>query len=84
MTLVIQTPEKLSPEAKEVLRHFDQLTGNTLNQEEPASESKGKAKKKGFMDKLKKHLKNNKKVAAKTRLSFRSHTILLRLPVLLR
>ena len=32
MTLVIQTPEKLSPEAKEVLRHFDQLTGNTLNQ----------------------------------------------------
>jgi chaperone protein DnaJ len=29
------------------------LTGNTLNQEEPASESKGKAKKKGFMDKLK-------------------------------
>lgn len=36
-----------------MLRHFDQLTGNTLNQEEPASESKGKAKKKGFMDKLK-------------------------------
>ena len=53
VTLVIQTSEKLSPEAKEVLRHFDQLTGNTLNQEEPASESKGKAKKKGFMDKLK-------------------------------
>ena len=53
VTLVIQTPEKLSPEAKEVLRHFDQLTGNTLNQEEPASESKGKAKKKGFMDTLK-------------------------------
>ena len=53
VTLVIQTPEKLSPEAKEVLRHFDQLTGNTLNQEEPASESKGKAKKKGCMDKLK-------------------------------
>ena len=53
VTLVIQTPEKLSPEAKEVHRHFDQLTGNTLNQEEPASESKGKAKKKGFMDKLK-------------------------------
>ena len=24
VTLVIQTPEKLSPEAKEVLRHFDQ------------------------------------------------------------
>ena len=53
VTLVIQTPGKLSPEAKEALRHFDQLTGNTLNQEEPASESKGKAKKKGFMDKLK-------------------------------
>ena len=41
MTLVIQTPEKLSPEAKEVLRHFDQLTGNTLNQEEPASRIEG-------------------------------------------
>ena len=53
VTVVIQTPDHLSAEAKEALRRFDELTGNTLNQEEPASESKGKAKKKGFMDKLK-------------------------------
>lgn len=53
VTLVIQTPEKLSPEAKEALRKFDELAGNTLNKEaEPAGEEK-KSKKKGFMDKLK-------------------------------
>lgn len=50
VTLVIQTPEKLSPEAKEALRKFDALTGNTLNQPETEKE---KPKKKGFMDKLK-------------------------------
>ena len=50
VTLVIQTPEKLSAEAKEVLKKFDALTGNTLNQAEPEKE---KPKKKGFMDKLK-------------------------------
>ena len=33
VTLVIQTPEKLSAEAKEALRKFDALTGNTLNQD---------------------------------------------------
>ena len=32
VTLVIQTPEKLSHEAKEALRKFDELAGNTLNQ----------------------------------------------------
>lgn len=55
VTLVIQTPEKLSPEAKEALRKFDELTGNSLNTpEEPAEgEKKKKKKKKGFMDKLK-------------------------------
>ena len=31
VTLVIQTPEKLSHEAKEALRKFDELTGNTLH-----------------------------------------------------
>ena len=30
VTLVIQTPEKLSAEAKEALRRFDELAGNTL------------------------------------------------------
>lgn len=54
VTLVIQTPEKLSPEAKEALRQFDALTGNTLNQDtQHQTHSEKKGKKKGFMDKLK-------------------------------
>ena len=54
VTLVIQTPERLSQEAKEALRRFDELTGNTLRQNESASEkSEKKSKKKGFMDKVK-------------------------------
>ena len=31
VTLVVQTPEKLSNEAKELLRKFDELTGDSLN-----------------------------------------------------
>lgn len=50
VTLVIQTPEKLSAEAKEALRRFDELTGNTLNIPE---ENRTKPKKKGFMNKMK-------------------------------
>lgn len=49
VTLVIQTPEKLSAEAKEALRKFDELTGNTLNQDvdsEKFEKKKGKKKKK--------------------------------------
>lgn len=53
VTLVIQTPEKLSPEAKEALRKFDELTGNSLNTPEEPTEGEKKKKKKGFMDKLK-------------------------------
>ena len=54
VTLVIQTPEKLSHEAKEALRKFDELTGNTLNQENSSeTEGKSKTKKKGFMNKVK-------------------------------
>lgn len=56
VTLVIQTPERLSAEAKEALRRFDELTGNTLHQNDAADEKpeKGdKKKKKGFMDKMK-------------------------------
>ncbi|MBP3664052.1 MAG: molecular chaperone DnaJ [Tyzzerella sp.] len=52
VTLVIQTPEKLSAEAKEALRRFDELTGNSLNQGKEAEADK-KGKKKGFMDKVK-------------------------------
>lgn len=53
VTLVIQTPEKISPEAKEALKRFDALSGNSLNQPEPEKEKPEKPKKKGFMDKLK-------------------------------
>ena len=50
VTLVIQTPDRLSAEAKEALRKFDQLAGNTLNQKV----DEGKSKKKGFFkDKMK-------------------------------
>ncbi len=49
VTLVIQTPDRLSPEAKEALRRFDQLAGNTLNQK--VEETKGK--KRGFKDRMK-------------------------------
>ena len=52
VTLVIQTPERLSAEAKEALRRFDELTGNTLNQNTESGE-KEKKKKKGFMEKVK-------------------------------
>ena len=53
VTLVILTPERLSSEAKEALKKFDALTGNTLNQSQEELESAKKGKKKGFMDKMK-------------------------------
>ena len=47
VTLVIQTPEHLSQEAKEALRRFDELTGNTLGTaSESDSEPKSGKKKK--------------------------------------
>ena len=52
VTLVIQTPEKLSAEAQELLRKFDELTGDSLHAAENASSSgekkTGKKKKKLF------------------------------------
>ncbi len=53
VTFVIQTPEHLSAEAKEALRKFDELTGNTLHAAERAPEEKKEKKRKGFMDKVK-------------------------------
>lgn len=38
VTLVVQVPDKLKPEAKELLRQFDELTGNSLNAVKSASE----------------------------------------------
>lgn len=46
VTLVVQTPDKLSNEAKELLRQFDALSGNSLNAtartEEEPKKKKGK------------------------------------------
>ena len=42
VTLEIQTPERLSSEAKEALRRFDELTGNTLHEHD---ETTGKEEK---------------------------------------
>ena len=53
VTLVVQTPTKLSAEAKELLRKFDEETGNSLEAVKNAGEKKGSGetkdkKKKGF------------------------------------
>jgi len=52
ITLVVQTPEHISSEAKELLRKFDELTGDTLhaveryNKNKKDSDDKGEKKKK--------------------------------------
>ena len=51
VTLVVQTPEKLSHEARELLKQFDALTGDSLNaaQNVQADKAEGKdTKKKKF------------------------------------
>ncbi len=58
VTLVIQTPEKLSSEAKEALRKFDELTGNTLHEHDEATAKGEKKKKKSFMEKMKEALED--------------------------
>lgn len=42
VTLVVQVPDKLKPEAKELLRQFDELTGDTLRAAERASAEQNK------------------------------------------
>lgn len=60
--LVVQTPTGLSADAKEALRQFDALTGDSLNrtgaQDGAGSSNKQEKpkKKKGFMDKIKESL----------------------------
>ena len=44
ITLVVETPEKLSGEAKELLRKFDQLTGDSLHAAEKATGGETKEK----------------------------------------
>lgn len=50
VTLVVETPEKLSGEAKELLKQFDALTGDSLN----AAKSVANAKKENGKDSKKK------------------------------
>jgi len=53
VTLVVQVPDKLSQEAKDLLKQFDELTGNTLElakkaEEEAQDKDNKDKKKKGF------------------------------------
>lgn len=59
VTLVVQVPTGLSSEAKEALRKFDEVSGNSLNSQNGAAGNKEKpekSKKKGFMGKIKETL----------------------------
>ena len=59
VTLIIKTPTNLNAEAKDLLRRFDELTGNSLNKggsERAAHGGEKPKKRKGFMDKLKESL----------------------------
>lgn len=55
VTLIVNTPTGLSKEAKEALKRFDELTGDSLGKGAGAAAPK-QPKKKGFMDKLKESL----------------------------
>ena len=48
VTLVVQTPEKLSGEAKELLKQFDALTGDSLNAAKNIDAEKQETRKKKF------------------------------------
>ena len=53
VTLVVQVPTGLNAEAKEALRHFDELTGDSLNKDHSGASAEKTKKKKGFVDKVK-------------------------------
>ena len=53
VTLIVNTPTGLNKEAKEALRKFDELTGNTLHEHDETTGKVEKKKKKGFMEKMK-------------------------------
>ena len=55
VTLVVQTPDKLKPEAKELLKQFDALTGDSLNAVKNATgQGEGETKEKDPKDGKKK------------------------------
>ena len=51
VTLVVSVPTTLSAEAKEALRAFDEVSGNTLKAESASAGKTEKTKKKGFFNK---------------------------------
>ena len=51
VTLVVQVPDRLNAEAKDLLRQFDAVTGNTLKSS--GADGDGKPKKKKFGEKIK-------------------------------
>ncbi len=55
VTLIVQVPTSLGADAKEALRRFDELTGDSLNRagKDSGAAKHEKKKKKGFMDKIK-------------------------------
>lgn len=60
VTLVVQVPTGLSSEAKEALRKFDEVSGNSLNSQNGAAGNKEKpekSKKKGFNGKNQRNLR---------------------------
>ena len=59
VTLVVQTPDKLKPEAKELLRQFDAMTGDSLNAVKNTTEaSDGESKEKDGKEAKKKKFWN--------------------------
>lgn len=58
VTLVVQVPTTLSSEAKEALRKFDEVSGQSLRTQNGAASGEKPNKKKGFMDKLKESLED--------------------------
>lgn len=54
VTLVVQVPTSLNAEAKEALRRYDEVSGNTLKSQNGAAAGSGKKNgRKSFMDKVK-------------------------------
>lgn len=53
VTLVVQVPEKLTPEQRELLQKFDDAMNGISHEEADGEQPKETKKKKGFMDKVK-------------------------------
>ncbi len=58
VTLVVQVPTGLNDEAKEALRRFDEVSGQSLKKQDGAASAEKHGKKKGFMGKIKESLED--------------------------